>query len=100
MGFLVQSPLRHNPPRGTESKSRTTNLCPALLIIGWSIAARQDTGLVINVLSMAVTRRQLSRRLEYAINVLVLEAARLAGGRFGHGRTQHFDAKRLSSSSA
>jgi putative transposase len=27
-------------------------------IIGWSIAARQDTALVINALSMAVTRRQ------------------------------------------
>ena len=27
-------------------------------IIGWSITARQDTGLVINALSMAVTRRQ------------------------------------------
>ena len=27
-------------------------------IIGWSIAARQDTELVINALSMAVTRRQ------------------------------------------
>jgi len=27
-------------------------------IIGWPIAARQDAGLVINALSMAVTRRQ------------------------------------------
>lgn len=27
-------------------------------IIGWPIAARQDTGLVINALSMAVTRQQ------------------------------------------
>jgi helix-turn-helix protein/integrase-like protein len=49
----------------TEHPTSEGKLCCAAVmavfsrkIIGWSIAARQDTELVINALSMAVTRRQ------------------------------------------
>jgi putative transposase len=31
-------------------------------VTGWPVGARQDTGLVVNALSMAVTRRQPEKR--------------------------------------
>jgi putative transposase len=50
-------------------------------IIGWSIAARQDTELVINALSMAVTRRQPESGKRYCIPVTARSIPRGRPGR-------------------
>jgi transposase InsO family protein len=71
---------RYGAARRTERHHRAPTdegklYCAAVMavfsrrIISWPIAARQDTELVINALSMAVTRRQPEKGKQYYIPI-------------------------------